>query len=160
MHVILIFGERSLFLGKLRRSQKTASPGHKNDFFHQNLFFFSGSHPRQLFFAKKRTHFGQVQPPEPCVEKKPAYRGSPPCTIFLTSSEQRNIVQLCTTVLYVLGMHSKSDTCDQRQFEFAVNLRFVTRDRNSIRLQAITVCNRNECSDKGSESLDLHHTLY
>ena len=58
--LILIFGERSLFLGKLRRSQKTASPGHKNDFFHQNLFFFSGSHPRQLFFAKKRTHFGQV----------------------------------------------------------------------------------------------------
>ena len=52
MHVILIFGERSLFLGKLRRSQKTASPGHKNDFFHQDLFFFSGSHPRQLFFAK------------------------------------------------------------------------------------------------------------
>ena len=40
--------------------KKTASLGHKNDFFHQNLFFFRGSHPRQLFFAKKRTHFGQV----------------------------------------------------------------------------------------------------
>ena len=26
----------------------------------------------------------------------PVYRGSPPCTIFLTSSEQRNIVQLCS----------------------------------------------------------------
>ena len=57
---ILIFGERSLYLEKLRGSQKTASPGPKNDFFRPDLFFFSGSHPRQLFFAKKRTHFGQV----------------------------------------------------------------------------------------------------
>lgn len=69
MHVILIFGERSLFLGKLRRSQKQP-PRATKMIFSPKLILFSGSHPRQLFFAKKRTHFGQVQPPEPCVVKK------------------------------------------------------------------------------------------
>ena len=53
-----------------------------------------------MFFAKNRTHFVQVWPPEPCVEKKPAYRGSPPCTIFLTSREQKNIMQLCTIEVF------------------------------------------------------------
>ena len=114
-HIFLIFW-------KAQKVTKTASPGHKNDFFHQNYFFFSGSHPRQLFFAKKRTHFGQVQPPEPCVEKKPAYRGSPPCTIFLTSSEQRNIVQLCTRVRSAFGnvfisfCHFQDQWCVIRKF--------------------------------------------
>ena len=90
------FWRMILIFGKAQKVTKTASPGHKNDFFHQNNFFSRVHTLDSCFFAKKRTHFGQVQPPEPCVEKKPAYRGSPPCTIFLTSSEQRNIVQLCS----------------------------------------------------------------
>ena len=61
MHVILIFGERSLFLGKLRRSQKTASPGHKNDFLlRKNVFSFSKQFPpfpSLFFFSFAKTYF-------------------------------------------------------------------------------------------------------
>ena len=46
--------------GKAPRVTKNGLLGPKNDFFHPDLFFFSGLHPRQLFFAKNRTHFGQV----------------------------------------------------------------------------------------------------
>ena len=55
-----ISGKQSIFLAKLRGSQKMACLGPQNDFFHPDIFSFSGSHPRHLFFAKKRTHFGQV----------------------------------------------------------------------------------------------------
>ena len=51
-------------------------------FFHQNLFLFSGSHPRQLFFCKKTHSFWSSIAPTALCRKKPAYRGSPPCTIF------------------------------------------------------------------------------
>ena len=52
---------------------------------------------RQVFFAKRCTLFGQIWSPQPCLWFTDAYRGSPPCTIFPTSSrEHRNIVQLCT----------------------------------------------------------------
>ena len=98
MHVILIFGERSLFLGKLRRSQKTASLGHKNDFFHQNYFFFLGFTPQTVVFFCKKTHsFWSSTAPRALCRKKTASRGSPPCTIF---RHPRNREIQCSYVLY------------------------------------------------------------
>ena len=47
-------------------------------------------------FCKKPHPFWSSIASRALCRKKNAYRGSPPCTIFLTSSEQRNIVQLCT----------------------------------------------------------------
>ena len=44
----------------------------------KNDFFLRFKHRTVVFFAKKRTHFGQVKPPEPCVEKKPYIGGRHP----------------------------------------------------------------------------------
>ena len=46
--------------GKAPRVTKTASRGPKNDFFHPDLFFSRIHTLDSCFFAKKRTHFGQV----------------------------------------------------------------------------------------------------
>ena len=54
----------------------------------------------QVFFLQKRTHFGKLWPPQPSLYFTTAYRGSPPCTIFLTSREQKNIMQLCTIEVF------------------------------------------------------------
>ena len=60
MHVILIFGERSLFLGKLRRSQKRPPRATKMIFFTKIIFFSRVHTLDSCFLQKKRTHFGQV----------------------------------------------------------------------------------------------------
>ena len=76
----------------MKKSEKRPPCARNMKFLSPKKINFRPPHYSQVFFAIKLTHFVQVWPPEPCVEKKPAYRGSPPCTIFLTSREQRNIV--------------------------------------------------------------------
>ena len=89
------------------------SRGPKNDFFHPD-FFFSWVHTlASCFFCKKNTLIlVKYSLQSPVQKKNPhiGHRGSPPCTIFLTSSEQRNIVQLCTK-------YEQEHSCSSFHFE-------------------------------------------
>ena len=99
MHVIHTSGKRSIFLAKLRGTQKWPPWAPKMIFFHPDLFFVSGLHPRQLFFARKTHSFWSIiaSGRSPVQKKKhiqvvaTLYYISPP-------KQQRNIVQLCTNL--------------------------------------------------------------
>ena len=91
----------------MKRSEKRPSWAQNIKFWSPKKRNFRPPRYRQVFFSKNRTHFGQIQPPQPCLWFTAAYRGPPPCTIFLTSREQGNIVQLCTrtpTTCFAYGL--------------------------------------------------------
>ena len=81
-----------------------SSEGHKKRppwatkmIFFTRIYFFSRGHTLDSCFLQKTHSFWSSIASRALCRKKTAYRGSPPRTIFLTSSEQRNIVQLCTS---------------------------------------------------------------
>ena len=116
-HLIVIcdpfFWRTILIFGKAQKVTKTASPATKMIFF-TKIIFFSRVHTLHSCFLQKTHSFWSSIASRALCKKKNAYRGSPPCTIFLTSRGKRNKVQLCTTapipyylqsILFILPIH-------------------------------------------------------
>ena len=85
MHVILIFGERSLFLGKLRRSQKRPPRATKMIFF-TKIIFFLGFTPQTVVFCKKTHSFWSSIASRALCRKKTRIQGV--ATLYYISNIQ------------------------------------------------------------------------